>query len=105
MVVTPISNVSPETSLIPDAGELFVVAPVMVHVCNTTLQLSSVTGVNPLTTALQLPLPSCIRLTSAGHEMVGFSSSITSTFWVQFAVLPASSSTIHVTVVIPTGNG
>ncbi len=68
-MVTPILNVSPDTSPTP----ALIVAPAIVHVCKVTPQLSPVVGAKPLTTAEQPP--SSNTDTFAGQVIVGFSAS------------------------------
>ncbi len=67
-----------------------------------TEQLSAVVGVPRLTpVAVQAEL--VVTLTVAGQVMVGGTLSVTDTVWVQVAVLPLPSVTVHVTVVLPSG--
>ena len=82
-VVVPAANV---------AGALLVV--------EDTLQLSVVTGVPKATPVAVQPLL-VITLTFRGQVMTGTTLSVTITSWVQLAVRPASSVTVHVTVVVP----
>lgn len=66
-----------------------------------TEQLSVVTGVPKLTPVAEQEPRSAFTLTFEGHTMVGFWLSVTVTFCVQLAVLPAPSVTVHVTTVVP----
>jgi hypothetical protein len=73
-------------------------------VTDCTPQLSEVAGV-PSETPLAEHFPaSAFTVTAAGHVIVGFSLSTTVTLCVQVAVLPRPSVTVHVTLVVPTGN-
>ena len=65
-------------------------------------QLSEVTGAARTTVAKQEP-GSALAFTAAAHVMVGFSLSVTVTFCVQVAELPALSVTVQVTAVVPIG--
>ena len=68
-----------------------------------TPQLSAVTGVPSATfDALHLPL-SAFTVTAIGAVMVGFWLSVTVTVWVAVDLLPFTSVTVQVTVVVPTG--
>ena len=65
-----------------------------------TWQLSAVVGV-PNVTPVAVQAVLVVVEMSAGQLMVGLMLSVTVTFWVQVAVLPASSVTVHVTIVSP----
>ena len=85
--VTPIGN---------NAGALLVTL--------ATAQLSAVTG-TPKATPLAVHNPASVFTdTSIGQVIVGSSISVTVTFWLQLAVLPLKSVTVHITTVTPIGN-
>jgi hypothetical protein len=71
-------------------------------VTEATPQLSPVTGVPKATPVAVQPLL-VVAATAAGQLIVGFTLSVTVTFWVQVAVLPLLSVTVQVTVVTPMG--
>ena len=62
--------------------------------------MSAVTGV-PKVTPVAVQAVLVVVEISAGQVIVGLILSVTVTFWVQVAVLPASSVTVHVTIVSP----
>src|SRR5205085_2714433 len=73
-----------------------------------TPQLSAVAGVPRFTFAFAaLHLPGSVGTSgrSAGAVIVGGSLSCTVTFCVAVALLPEPSTTVHVTTVVPSGNG
>ena len=71
-------------------------------VTEATVQLSEVAGAVSTTVAKQEP-GFVLAFTAGAQVMVGFSLSVTVTFWVHVFVLPALSVTVHVTVVVPIG--
>ena len=68
-----------------------------------TEQLSAVTGV-PNATPKATQLAFALTVIAAGAVIVGFIVSVTVTVCVAVAVFPEASVTVHVTVVVPTGN-
>ena len=86
----------------PTNGDAPTVAPAMVQVKVVTLQLSAMVGLDVPNVALHKPNDAVVfRL--AGQVIVGFSTSVTVTFWLQVAVLPDPSVTVQVTTVTPIG--
>lgn len=86
--------------MMPVAGELAVVAPVMVHVRVESEQLSLTVGLGVTTEVLQLP---AVVLTDIGVGQVtdGASVSVTVTVNEQVLLFPAASATVYFTVVMP----
>ena len=95
--------VSPELSV---TVQVTVVAPIgnvagALLVTEATPQLSAVTGV-PSKTPLAVQSPASVfTFTAAGHEIVGFSLSVTITLNTQ-SVVPQLFAAVTVTVVVPT---
>lgn len=76
--------------LIPVAGLVAVVTPVIAHVKRVTAQLSAVVGLVVTTEATQEPAPT-LAVMFDGHVIVGLILSKTVTVYEQVAVLPAAS--------------
>jgi hypothetical protein len=72
-------------------------------VTDATPQLSAVTGV-PRITPVAVQAVLVVADTLAGQVIVGGILSVTVTVWLQLALLPLLSVTVHLTVVIPIGN-
>jgi hypothetical protein len=70
-----------------------------------TEQLSLVTGVPRFTPVAPHDPASAVTETVAGQLIVGFCVSFTITVWLQEDVFPDPSVTVHVTIVVPRGNG
>jgi hypothetical protein len=93
IVVTPVLNVAVPTLLIPVVGEDAIVAPVIAHVKEATVQLSLLVGLGVTTEAVhKLAAVFAVRL--EGHVIVGAMLSVTVTVNEQVAVRPALSVTI-----------
>ena len=92
-MVTPVLNVNVPTWLMPAAGELATVAPVIVQVRAVTEQLSAVTALGTITEALHTPASSFCAI-AAGQVIVGLILSVIVTVKLQVAWLPAPSLTV-----------
>ena len=77
------------------AGALFVT--------DATPQLSAVTGVPKVTPVAEHKPGAALTFTVEGHVMVGSWLSATVTSWLQVAVFPFTSVTVHFTTVFPSG--
>ena len=88
--------------LIPVKGDTAVVAPVIVQERLATPQLSAVVGLGTFTKRVQTPTAVVVAIL-LGQAIVGGVASVTVTAYVQVAVLPATSVTVQVTVVVPIG--
>lgn len=88
------------TLLIPVAGEVATVAPVIDHVNLVTAQLSAVVGFAMACDLAQIPAV-VVVVTLAGHVMVGMMLSFTVTVKEHVAMFPAASLALYVTVVTP----
>src|SRR5512145_661433 len=110
LAVLPLPSVTIQVTLVSPSGNSYVaglmVTPLTWAMVVATAQLSPVTGTPSVTVVVQLPVASLevVSFTSAGQVIVGFSSSVMVTFWMQLAVLPLPSVTIQVTLVSPSGN-
>jgi hypothetical protein len=93
IVVTPELKVCVPTLLIPVAGELPVVAPVIAQVNLVTPQLSAVVGFVVFTEAVHNPA-AVFTLTLDGQVIVGACVSVTVTVKLHVAVNPAGSVTV-----------
>jgi hypothetical protein len=93
-------NVAVPTLLIPVAGELATVAPVIAHVNLVTVQLSPVVGLVVTTEAVHNPA-AVFAVIFDGQVIVGAILSVTVTVNEHVAVSPAESVTVYVTVVRP----
>ena len=71
-------------------------------VTEATEQLSEVEG-EPRDTPVAVQPLLVVALTVAGQVIVGGTLSVTTTSWLQVAVFPLPSVTVHVTVVVPSG--
>ena len=87
----------------PTNGDAPTVAPAIVQVKVVTVQLSEVTGLDVPKVASHKPNAADVFIL-AGQAIVGSSISVTVTFWLQAAILPEPSVTVHVTTVTPIGN-
>ena len=100
-MVKPRLNICVPTLLIPVAGDVKVVAPVIAHVSVATPQLSAVVGLAIARLLVQVPAVTVLVI-FAGHVMVGIVVSTLFTFSVQLLELPAASVAVSVTTVTPT---
>jgi hypothetical protein len=92
-VVTPVLNARVPGWLMPVAGELAVVAPVIVHVRRVTAQLSDVTASGTDIDAVHEP-GSVLRLMFAVQVTTGGWFSVTVTVKLHVAELPDASRTV-----------
>jgi hypothetical protein len=93
IVVTPVLNIAVPTLLIPVVGEDAMVAPVIAHVKEATVQLSLLVGFGVTTDAVHKPA-SVLAEIFAGQLIVGAMLSVTITVNEQVAVRPALSVTM-----------
>ena len=93
MVVVPILNVCVPRLFIPVAGDVPVVAPLIVQVSVAIPQLSETVGLVVVTDALQAATPAFAVLL-AGQLMIGATLSITVTVNEQRAMFPDASVTV-----------
>jgi hypothetical protein len=94
-VAVHVTVVVPIGKAVPEGGE---------QVTVVAEQLSFAVGVGYVTTTQHCPI-SASAATFAGHAIVGSSMSSTVTVKAQVDALPFASVAVHVTVVVPTGNG
>ena len=87
----------------PTNGDAPTVAPAIVQVNVVTVQLSAMVGFDVPKVVLHSPNAAVVFIL-AGQAIVGSSTSVTVTFWLQVAILPEPSVTVHVTTVTPIGN-
>ena len=96
-VVSPLLKTTPAREFEPEE----IVAPVNAYV-NVYEQLSDTVGFQLVPDLVYVQTPkSVFTVWFATHEIVGDWLSVTVTLWIQVAVLPEPSSTVHVTVVTP----